>query len=205
MHKRSGNLQICVTMQTPAFERVILGVDPGTQILGFGVIGCHGKNFRLLDIGVLRLEKIEDHAERLRRIHVRMTELIMLHGVQEMALEAPFYGKNVQSMLKLGRAQGVAIGAALAKNVAVFEYSPRKIKQSVTGNGNASKEQVAAIVQQLMTIEELPDKFDATDGLAAGICHFFQAEPGKIGQVGTKSAKKNAWAKFINQNPDKIL
>jgi crossover junction endodeoxyribonuclease RuvC len=187
-----------------SFERVILGVDPGTQVLGYGVIGCNGKHFQLLDLGVLRLEKFRDHAERLRRIHVRMTELILLHSVGEMALEAPFYGKNVQSMLKLGRAQGVAIGAAIAKDVAVFEYSPRKIKQSVTGKGSASKEQVAAILHQLMTIDERPEKFDATDGLAAGVCHFFQANPGKIGRTSEGSSKKNAWAKFISQNPDKV-
>jgi len=197
-------MQLCNTMQPLAFERVILGVDPGTQILGYGVIGCTGKNFQLLDIGILRLEKFRDHAERLKRIHLRMTELILLHSVGEMALEAPFYGKNVQSMLKLGRAQGVAIGAAIDKDVAVFEYSPRKIKQSVTGNGNASKEQVAAILQQLMTIEVQPEKLDATDGLAASVCHFFQANPGKIGKIGAKSAKKNDWAKFLSQNPDKI-
>lgn len=191
-------------MEPLAFERVILGVDPGTQILGYGVIGCNGKNFQLLDIGVLRLEKFRDHAERLRRIHIRMTELILLHGVREMALEAPFYGKNVQSMLKLGRAQGVAIGAAIDKEVAVFEYSPRKIKQSVTGNGNATKEKVAAILQQLMTIEVKPEKFDATDGLAACVCHFFQADPGKIGKIGAKSTKKKTWAQFISQNPGKI-
>jgi crossover junction endodeoxyribonuclease RuvC len=193
-------------MAPVSFERIILGVDPGTQILGYGVIGCNGKRFEMLDLGVLRLEKVRDHAERLKRIHIRMTELILLHSVSEMALEAPFFGKNVQSMLKLGRAQGVAIGAALDKDVEVFEYSPRKIKQSVTGNGSASKEQVAAILQQLMSIDVLPEKFDATDGLAASVCHFFQADPGKIGRTqNKKNAKKDAWAKFISNNPKRLL
>ncbi len=193
-------------MAPVSFERIILGVDPGTQILGYGVIGCNGKRFEMLDLGVLRLEKVRDHAERLKRIHIRMTELILLHSVGEMALEAPFFGKNVQSMLKLGRAQGVAIGAALDKDVEVFEYSPRKIKQSVTGNGSASKEQVAAILQQLMSIDVLPEKFDATDGLAASVCHFFQADPGKIGRTKIqKNAKKDAWAKFISNNPKRLL
>jgi len=191
-------------MQHDSYERIILGIDPGTQVLGYGVIGTKGKKFDMLDLGVLRLEKIEEHTDRLKRIHLRVTELILLHGVDEMAIEAPFYGKNVQSMLKLGRAQGVAIAAALSRQMPVFEYSPAKIKQSVTGKGDSTKEQVAMFLQNLFKTKLQTEKLDATDGLAAAVCHFFQAEPGKIGKTKTYAPKRTSWLNFITKNPDKL-
>lgn len=152
-------------------------------------------------LGILHLEKYNDHHLKLQKIFERTIELIEGFKPDEVAIEAPFFGKNVQSMLKLGRAQGVAIAAALSRGIAVTEYAPRKIKQSITGNGNASKEQVAAMIQQLLKIPagEMPEKFDATDGLAAAVCHFFQTS-GAVG--GTK--KHSGWAAFVKDQPDRI-
>jgi len=189
------------------YDRIILGIDPGTRIMGYGIIGCTGKNYALISLGVVHLEKLDDHALRLKTIFERTTALIEGFKPDEMAIEAPFYGKNVQSMLKLGRAQGVAIAAALNRAIPVSEYSPRKIKQSITGNGNASKEQVAALLQQMMSFQSLGKNLDATDGLAVALCHFFQAEPGSIGSTTHKKqakSKSGAWSKFLNENPDRL-
>lgn len=182
-------------------ERVILGIDPGTTILGYGIIECHQKQMSLQALGVLHLEKYNDHHLKLQKIFERTIELIEGFKPDEVAIEAPFFGKNVQSMLKLGRAQGVAIAAALSRGIAVTEYAPRKIKQSITGNGNASKEQVAAMIQQILKIPtaDMPDKLDATDGLAAAVCHFFQSS----GPSGN-SRKHNGWAAFVKSQPDRI-
>jgi crossover junction endodeoxyribonuclease RuvC len=161
-----------------AKERIILGIDPGTTILGYGIIKCEGKKMELVVMGVLHLDKIEDHHLKLQKIFERTIELIDGFHPDELAIEAPFFGKNVQSMLKLGRAQGVAIAAALSRKMPVEEYAPRKIKQSITGNGNASKEQVAAMLQNLLKIPatDMPAKLDATDGLAAAVCHFYRLQ-----------------------------
>ena len=182
-------------------ERVILGIDPGTSILGYGIIEVKGKQMKLLALGVVRLDKIDDHALKLKKIFERCVELIDGFHPDELAIEAPFFGKNVQSMLKLGRAQGVAIAAALSRQLSVCEHAPRKIKQSITGNGNASKEQVAAMIQRLLKIEDkdMPEKMDATDGLAAPVCHFYQTSNPLLG------AKSNSWKSFISQNPDRII
>jgi crossover junction endodeoxyribonuclease RuvC len=182
-------------------ERIILGIDPGTTILGYGIIDCRQKQMSLAALGVLHLEKYNDHHLKLQKIFERTIELIEGFKPDEVAIEAPFFGKNVQSMLKLGRAQGVAIAAALSRGIAVTEYAPRKIKQSITGNGNASKEQVAAMIQQLLKIPtgDMPEKLDATDGLAAAVCHFFQTSgPAAI------SKKHNGWAAFVKSQPDRI-
>jgi crossover junction endodeoxyribonuclease RuvC len=182
-------------------ERIILGIDPGTSILGYGIIEVKGKQMSLLALGVVRLDKIDDHALKLKKIFERCIELIDGFHPDELAIEAPFFGKNVQSMLKLGRAQGVAIAAALSRQLSVAEYAPRKIKQSITGNGNASKEQVAAMVQRLLKIEQsqMPEKMDATDGLAAAVCHFYQTSNPFMG------TKSNSWKSFLSNNPDRII
>jgi crossover junction endodeoxyribonuclease RuvC len=181
-------------------ERIILGIDPGTTILGYGIIQVRGKEISLLALGVVHLDKISNHALKLSKIFERCIELIDGFHPDELAIEAPFFGKNVQSMLKLGRAQGVAIAAALSRQLTVNEYAPRKIKQSITGNGNAAKEQVAAMLQRLLKISEkdMPKQLDATDGLAAAVCHYYQtANP----LMGTKAS---SWKSFISQNPGRI-
>jgi len=178
-------------------SRIILGIDPGTTVMGYGIIGIKGNKIELLAIGILKLNKYDDHALRLKNIFDRTIMLIDEYHPDELAIEAPFYGKNVQSMLKLGRAQGVAFAAALSRSVPVFEYAPRKIKQSITGKGNASKEQVSAMLQRLIPLSGTPETFDASDALAAAVCHYFQR--------GKSSAKKNytGWKSFLAANPDK--
>jgi len=182
-------------------ERIILGIDPGTTILGYGIIKAEGKKISLLALGVLHLEKYNDHHLKLQKIFERCIELIDGFHPDELAVEAPFFGKNVQSMLKLGRAQGVAIAAALSRQLPVMEYAPRKIKQSITGNGSASKEQVAAMLQQTLKISasDMPAKLDATDGLAAAVCHFYQSNsPLNDGKSYT------GWKSFLANNPGRL-
>lgn len=182
-------------------ERIILGIDPGTTILGYGIIKVEGKKMALLAIGVLHLEKYADHHLKLQKIFERTIELIDGFHPDELAIEAPFFGKNVQSMLKLGRAQGVAIAAALSRQLPVMEYAPRKIKQSITGNGSASKEQVAAMLQQILKIptSDMPSKLDATDGLAAAVCHYYQSN-----SLTTDGKSYSGWKAFVAQNPGKV-
>lgn len=179
-------------------EKVILGIDPGTTIMGYGIIKVVGKEANLIALGVIELKKYTDHYTKLKKIFERVLSLIEQYHPDEMAVEAPFYGKNVQSMLKLGRAQGVAISAALSRSVPIFEYAPRKIKMSITGQGNASKEQVAMLLKSLLKIKELPSDLDATDGLAAAMCHFYQSN------VPDKGKAFNSWKDFINKNPGRI-
>lgn len=178
-------------------DRIILGIDPGTNIMGYGLIHQNGNKIRLITMGVLKLGKYGNHALKLKKIFERTLSLIGEYKPDELAIEAPFYGKNVQSMLKLGRAQGVAMAAALYKDLPIFEYSPKKIKQSITGNGNASKEQVAGMLSTLVEFEETPEFLDATDGLAAAVCHYFQG--GKI-QTGKSY---NSWKGFLKDNPER--
>lgn len=179
-------------------ERIILGIDPGTTVMGFGIIKTEGKNIELLVLTELILTKTDDHYLKLKKIFERTLELIDSYNPDEIAIEAPFFGKNVQSMLKLGRAQGVAMAAGLYRQIPIVEYSPKKIKMSITGNGNASKEQVAKMLQQLLKLKELPIHLDATDGLAAAVCHFYN--------TGTTSSEKSytGWKAFITKNPDKV-
>ncbi|MBO7144248.1 MAG: crossover junction endodeoxyribonuclease RuvC [Salinivirgaceae bacterium] len=180
-------------------ERKILGIDPGTNIMGYGVISADGNKPKLETMGVIMLNKINDPYEKLAIIHKRTTWLLDEFLPDECAIEAPFFGQNVQSMLKLGRAQGVAIAAAIAHQVPITEYAPRKIKLSITGNGDASKEQVAGILQKMLGFAELPKNLDATDGLAAAVCHFYQ----RIPSTTAKSCK--SWADYVNRNPDKVV
>jgi crossover junction endodeoxyribonuclease RuvC len=181
-----------------AKEKIILGIDPGTNVMGYGVILTTGKNYKLLQYGVIHLKKYETHELKLKKIFERVTGIIEEFLPDSVALEAPFYGVNVQSMLKLGRAQGVAMAAALAREIPITEYSPKKIKQSVTGNGNASKEQVAAMLQTLFHLTELPKMFDATDALAVALCHHFHD-----GRIQTRG-RNEGWKSFIQENPDRL-
>jgi crossover junction endodeoxyribonuclease RuvC len=180
-------------------DKIILGIDPGTNIMGYGVLEIINGKMRLLSAGVINLSKIEDHHLKLKKIFERSIGLIEEYHPDELAIEAPFFGKNVQSMLKLGRAQGVAIAAALSKGLPVFEYSPKKIKQSVTGNGNASKEQVAAMLGTLVTFSEQPEFLDATDGLAAAVCHHFQ------GTTANATKGYSGWKSFLAVNPERKI
>lgn len=179
-------------------DHIILGIDPGTVVLGYGLIKVSGKQLSLIAMGVLKLQKFPDHFVRLGKIFERINNLIIEFTPDEVAIEAPFFGKNIQSMLKLGRAQGVALAPALNKGIPTFEYSPRKIKQSITGNGNASKEQVAMMVQNILKFEEVPEYLDATDGIAAALCHYFQTNR-PVSSPGVKS-----WEEYVRKNPDRV-
>jgi len=177
-------------------DRIILGIDPGTTIMGFGLIHVEGKKMKLLDMGSLHLSKLPDHGSKLKRIFEVVTALIEKHHPDELAIEAQFHGKNVQSMLKLGRAQGVAIAACLHRDVPFVEYAPKKIKQSITGSGNASKEQVSSMLKSLLQIKEMPKNLDASDGLAVAVCHYFQR-----GTPQSSGKSYSGWESFLNQNP----
>ncbi|GAB1858695.1 crossover junction endodeoxyribonuclease RuvC [Flavobacteriaceae bacterium MHTCC 0001] len=178
-------------------ERIILGIDPGTTIMGFGLIKVVGKTMTFLQLNELDLKKYDDHYIKLKLIFERTIELIDTHHPDEIAIEAPFYGKNVQSMLKLGRAQGVAMSAGLSRQIPITEYLPKKIKMAITGNGNASKEQVAKMLQGLLGLKTLPKNLDATDGLAAAVCHFYNSGRVEVGK------SYSGWASFVKQNPQR--
>ena len=181
-------------------ERIILGIDPGTIVMGYGILAVQNNKPRLEAMGVLQLNKYEDHYLRLRKIFDRVLGLIDQYHPDELAIEAPFFGKNVQSMLKLGRAQGVAMAAALERDIPIFEYAPLKIKMSITGNGSASKEQVAGMLQRFLHIpkESMLPQLDATDGLAAAVCHYFQSTR------PTAEKQYSGWKDFISKNPGKV-
>ncbi|MDP4282662.1 MAG: crossover junction endodeoxyribonuclease RuvC [Bacteroidota bacterium] len=185
-------------------NRIILGIDPGTNIMGYGIIGITGKKLDLLTLGVLKLKKDDGQALKLKNIFEHSFSLVEKYQPDELAIEAPFYGKNVQSMLKLGRAQGVAMAAALSRSVPVFEYSPRKIKQSITGKGSASKEQVALMLQQMFDIQEMPKYLDATDALAVAVCHYFQKDPGQSHTIQKRPGGYSGWKNFISENPERL-
>ena len=179
-------------------EKIILGIDPGTTIMGFGLIKVVGNKMSFLLLNELILNKLDDHYLRLKHIFERTIDLIEKYHPDEIAIEAPFFGKNVQSMLKLGRAQGVAMAAGLSKEIPITEYSPKKIKMSITGSGNASKEQVAKMLQKLLKIKALPKNLDATDGLAAAVCHYYNKDRVSIGK------SYSGWGAFVSQNPKKV-
>ncbi len=177
-------------------EKIILGLDPGTNITGYGLILIRGSRMDIVQFGVIQLSRLESHELRLKKIFERILALVEEFKPDEVALEAPFYGKNVQSMLKLGRAQGVAMSAALYREIPITEYAPKKVKQSVTGNGNASKEQVARMLMQIFNLKELPKLLDASDALAVAVCHHYQK--------GTEKNKKSSWESFVKENPKRI-
>lgn len=183
-------------------EKVIMGVDPGTNIMGYGIIKVTGKNkIETLALGVVMLTKLNDHTDKLKRIFERTLALIDQYHPDEMAVEAPFFGKNVQSMLKLGRAQGVVMAAALYRNIPIIEYAPRKVKKAITGNGSSSKEQVAALIESTLKTKIETKYMDATDGLAVALCHHYQ-NGNNAGSSGGSSAK--SWDAFLKANPDRV-
>jgi len=179
-------------------ERIILGIDPGTTIMGFGLIKVIDKKMEFIQLNELILKKYSDPYTKLSLIFDRTIELIETYHPDEIAIEAPFFGKNVQSMLKLGRAQGVAMAAGLSRQIPITEYLPKKIKMAITGNGNASKEQVAKMLQSMLKIKELPKNLDSTDGLAAAVCHFYN--------TNKPNAEKSytGWEAFVKQNKKRI-
>jgi crossover junction endodeoxyribonuclease RuvC len=177
-------------------EKIILGLDPGTNVMGYGIIAIKSRQVELLQFGVIHLSKYEGHELKLKKIFERVTHIIDEYHPDEVALEAPFFGKNVQSMLKLGRAQGVAMSAALAREIPIIEYAPKKVKQAVTGNGNASKEQVAKMLMTIFKFKEAPKLFDATDALAVALCHHYQK--------GGVEKKNKSWEAFITDNPGRV-
>jgi len=180
--------------------KIILGIDPGTLIMGYGIIEVNGNGVKMKMMQVLKLSSQKDNYQRLQLIHEKVEELITKYKPHEFAIEAPFFGKNVQSMLKLGRAQGVAIAAAMHAGLPVTEYSPKKVKQSVTGNGNADKEQVWKMLRQLLSLKEEPDSYDATDALAVAVCHHFQTN--SILAQAENGLK--GWDEFIKKNPGRV-
>jgi crossover junction endodeoxyribonuclease RuvC len=182
-------------------EKIILGIDPGTSISGYGIISCSGGTIKLLSMGIFDLRKKENQALKLQEIYSKCTNLLESYLPDEFAIEAPFYGKNAQSMLKLGRAQGVAMAAALNKGIPIFEYAPKRVKQAVTGNGNASKEQVAGMVGNLLKLDSKHSTLDATDAVAIAICHFFTYKAG--GE--SKSDHYTGWSGFIGKNPKRLV
>ena len=183
-----------------AHDKIIIGIDPGTNVMGYGILGIRGKKPELIALGVVKLNKYDSHYLRLLRIHERILGLVEQFLPDEMAIEAPFFGKNVQSMLKLGRAQGVAMAAALSRDIPITEYEPRKIKMAITGNGGASKEQVREMLRRILNIEpeKLDIELDATDALAAALCHHYESSR-PVANVGPKS-----WKDFIARNPDRV-
>ena len=187
-------------MDQSLYDKIIIGIDPGTRVMGYGILGIKGKEPQLIAMGVLKLNLMDDHYMRLHHIYERVSGLVKQYLPDEMAIEAPFFGKNVQSMLELGRAQGVAMAAALNQQIPITEYEPRKIKIAITGNGAASKEQVCAMLQRTLHIaqEDLPKFLDATDALAAALCHFYESQKPQFAR-GPKS-----WKSFIAQNPDRV-
>lgn len=184
-----------------SYDRIILGIDPGTNVMGYGVLGVSQGKPQMIVMGVIKLSRFDSHYLRLRRIFERVRGLVEQHLPDELAIEAPFFGKNVQSMLKLGRAQGVAMAAALTRDIPITEYPPLTVKQSITGSGGASKERVANMLKHLLNIpdDKMPDLLDATDALAVALTHFYETGKPQIA-AGPKS-----WAEFLAKNPDRIV
>jgi crossover junction endodeoxyribonuclease RuvC len=180
-------------------ERVIMGIDPGTAVMGYGVILEKGSKIELIAMGIVKMNHLDDHFLKLQRIFAKTVGLVEQYKPDVMALEAPFYGKNIQVMLKLGRAQGICMAAALSRDVPITEYAPRKIKQSITGNGSAGKEQVAAMLQRLLNFKETPEFLDATDGLAVAVCHSFQ----RVSTSGTGKSY-SGWDAFAKDNQKRV-
>jgi crossover junction endodeoxyribonuclease RuvC len=200
----SHTFSLLKNLESPIFEamiseKIILGIDPGTTVMGFGIISVKKGKMEMVSIHELILKKYPNHETKLKYIFERTLSLIDEFHPDEVALEAPFFGKNVQSMLKLGRAQGVAMAASLYRNIPITEYSPKKIKMAITGNGNASKEQVAGMLQNLLNLKEFPTKYlDASDGLAVAVCHHFNS--GTL----TDTKSYSGWESFLKQNPDRL-
>ena len=197
-------------MQNSPTSHLIMGIDPGTNITGYGVLRAEGNRMECIVLGIIDLHKIDDPYRKLRHIFERVGALIDTYTPHEVALESPFFGENVQSMLKLGRAQGVAMAAALSRGLPVAEYAPRRIKQAITGRGSASKEQVALLLKNLLHLDQIPERLDATDGLAVAVCHLFQqASPAALSVQPRKKAlgggrDASSWEHFVTANPERI-
>ena len=188
-------------MATKKTSKIILGIDPGTVVMGYGLIMVKGNTISLIEMDILKPGKVNDTYKKLQLIYNTVSGLIIKYKPDVFAIEAPFFGKNVQSMLKLGRAQGVAIAAAMRHGLEVTEYSPKKIKQSITGNGNANKEQVLQMLKRLLEFTDDPQYLDASDALAVAVCHHFQFNA----LLGPASSKKlKGWDDFIKNNPGRI-
>jgi crossover junction endodeoxyribonuclease RuvC len=187
-----------------AAERIILGIDPGTTVMGFGVLQVQGSKMALLEVDAIRFPAEADHTQKLRAIFRQVLHIIEKHRPDELAIEAQFFGKNVQSMLKLGRAQGVAIAAALHRDIPVVEYAPKRVKQSITGNGNATKEQVAAMLYGILGVRELPQSTDATDALAVAVCHALAKGSTSTGNRRGTSHGTSDWGSFVRNNPGRV-
>lgn len=186
--------------------QLILGIDPGTNIMGYGILGIDAQNkLHLVEMGVLKLDKLESHFEKLHKIFEKVSQLIVTHEPIVLVTEAPFYGKNVQSMLKLGRAQGAALAAGLHHHLPVFEYLPRVVKQQITGQGSSTKEQVAYFVKQIVPFPDAPEYYDATDAVAVALCHYYHATKKIPAQKTPKKKKSSSWAQFIDQNKDRMV
>lgn len=184
-------------------SKIILGIDPGTSVTGYGLLSVHNCSTKLLDFGVINLKKEKTHALKLKSIFEKMLALIEKYKPDELAIESPFFGKNVQSMLKLGRAQGIVIAAALFREIPVFEYAPKKIKQAITGNGNASKEQVFRMLARMFGLKEKPKYLDASDGLAAALCHHLQKSNMK--NKISKGKNYSGWKDFVKNNTERMI
>lgn len=195
------NSSAASTSPLAVYDRIIIGIDPGTNVMGYGILGVVARKPSMIAMGVIELSKFESHYRRLGRIYERVLGLVEQYTPDEMAIEAPFFGKNVQSMLKLGRAQGVAMAAALCRDVPIVEYEPRKIKMAITGSGAASKEQVREMLRRILNIptESLLPQLDSTDALAAALCHFYESSKPAAAKASCKS-----WKEFIAKNPDKV-
>lgn len=191
-------VKILSSLQKPS--KIILGVDPGTLFMGYSIIEVQGNTILLKQMEVLKLPLKKNNYERLQLIHKKIEEVVKLHMPHECAIEAPFFGKNVQTMLKLGRAQGVAIAAVMNASIPVIEYSPKKVKQSITGNGNANKEQIWKMLQRLLILPEKPKYFDATDALAVAVCHHFQS----VNLLSGIIKRMNGWEEFVRKNPERL-
>lgn len=192
--------------KNPAAERIILGIDPGTNITGYGVIRCVGNRMAIVNYGIIDLRKVEqEHTLKLKRIFERTLSLIEEYLPDEMAVEAPFYGKNVQSMLKLGRAQGVAMAAGLYRDIPIREYAPKKVKMAITGSGSAGKTQVMAMLESILNFKfDDQTALDASDGLAVAVCHFLQRDLPQESPGKKKGSSKGGWGSFIANNPDRL-
>lgn len=188
-----------VEIQLNEMEKIILGIDPGTTVMGFGLIEVKNNKMKLITLDELLLHKLPNQEMKLKRIFDRTLAIIDEYHPDELAIEAPFFGKNVQSMLKLGRAQGVAMAAGLYREVPITEYSPKKIKMAITGNGNASKEMVAGMLQNLLGLKEIPKRLDATDGLAAAVCHYLNMK-----SIGGEQKSYSGWGAFLKDNPNRM-
>jgi len=190
-------------------ERIILGIDPGTAVMGYGLVKEVGSKIELISLGIIKMDNLDDHMLKLQRIFEKTVGLIDNYKPDCLSIEAPFYGKNIQVMLKLGRAQGVVMAAALSRSIEITEYAPRKIKQSITGNGNATKEQVAAMLKTLLNFTETPEFLDATDGLAVAVCHSFQkinvSKPAGS-RTNSSGSKKSysGWENFVKENTSRV-